>query len=189
MRRIVRSSLGDDADYTTFLGVAFPHNQAQILPYNRTVKDLGGRSRRRIFWPRSVAVSSTEPGPASPVKRGDIAMYFDGAWQHAAPSRSLPESRSDWVARRQRASESAARAGSRDRRRAHGQAHRFRRRRREEPASSRRLVDTGHAAVAFSLYPVSVDDLMAVSDAGAIMPPKSTWFEPKLSDGLLIHLI
>ena len=51
------------------------------------------------------------------------------------------------------------------------------------------LVDTGQAAVAFSLYPVSVGDLMSVSDAGAIMPPKSTWFEPKLRDGLLIHLI
>ena len=52
-----------------------------------------------------------------------------------------------------------------------------------------RLVDSGRAAVAFALYPVSVADLMAVSDAGAIMPPKSTWFEPKLRDGLLIHLI
>ena len=51
------------------------------------------------------------------------------------------------------------------------------------------LVDSGKAAVAFSLYPVSVSDLIAVSDAGAIMPPKSTWFEPKLRDGLLIHLI
>jgi uncharacterized protein (DUF1015 family) len=50
-------------------------------------------------------------------------------------------------------------------------------------------VDSGRAAVAFSMFPVSVDDLMAVSDAGAIMPPKSTWFEPKLRDGLLVHLI
>jgi uncharacterized protein (DUF1015 family) len=50
-------------------------------------------------------------------------------------------------------------------------------------------VDSGKAAVAFSLYPVGVDELMAVSDAGDIMPPKSTWFEPKLRDGLLIHLI
>ena len=55
--------------------------------------------------------------------------------------------------------------------------------------SSQRLVDSGQAAVAFSLFPVSVADLMAVSDAGAIMPPKSTWFEPKLRDGLLIHVI
>lgn len=52
-----------------------------------------------------------------------------------------------------------------------------------------RLVDSGKAAVAFSLYPVSVGDLIAVSDAGEIMPPKSTWFEPKLRDGLLIHVI
>mgnify|MGYP003778545093 CR=1 FL=1 len=52
-----------------------------------------------------------------------------------------------------------------------------------------KLVDNGKAAVAFSLYPVSLDDLINISDAGEIMPPKSTWFEPKLRDGLLIHLI
>ena len=52
-----------------------------------------------------------------------------------------------------------------------------------------KLVDQGRAAVAFSLHPVGVADLMAVADAGAIMPPKSTWFEPKLRDGLLIHVI
>jgi uncharacterized protein (DUF1015 family) len=52
-----------------------------------------------------------------------------------------------------------------------------------------KTVDAAHAVVAFSMYPVSVDDLIAVSDAGAIMPPKSTWFEPKLRDGLLIHQI
>jgi uncharacterized protein (DUF1015 family) len=52
-----------------------------------------------------------------------------------------------------------------------------------------KLVDSGKASVAFSLYPVSVQDLMNISDAGEIMPPKSTWFEPKLRDGLLTHLI
>jgi uncharacterized protein (DUF1015 family) len=56
-------------------------------------------------------------------------------------------------------------------------------------AALEQLVDAGKAAVAFSLYPVSVVELMSVSDAGAIMPPKSTWFEPKLRDGLLIHEI
>ena len=56
-------------------------------------------------------------------------------------------------------------------------------------AELERLVKSGKAAVAFSLYPVSVAELMAVSDAGAIMPPKSTWFEPKLRDGLLINVI
>ena len=57
------------------------------------------------------------------------------------------------------------------------------------PAELQRLVDSGKAAVAFSLHPVSVSDLMDVSDAGEIMPPKSTWFEPKLRDGLLIHVL
>jgi uncharacterized protein (DUF1015 family) len=52
-----------------------------------------------------------------------------------------------------------------------------------------RLVDSGEAAVAFSLFPTTMDDLLAVSYAGEIMPPKSTWFEPKLKDGLLIHQI
>jgi uncharacterized protein (DUF1015 family) len=52
-----------------------------------------------------------------------------------------------------------------------------------------KLVENGKAKVAFSMYPVSVDDLMRISDAGEVMPPKSTWFEPKLRDGLLTHLI
>ena len=57
------------------------------------------------------------------------------------------------------------------------------------PAQLEALVSSGQAAVAFSMYPVSVADLMAISDAGGIMPPKSTWFEPKLRDGLLSHMI
>jgi len=57
------------------------------------------------------------------------------------------------------------------------------------PAELEKLVNSGRFAVAFSMYPVSVDDLMAISDAGGIMPPKSTWFEPKLRDGLLSHVI
>jgi uncharacterized protein (DUF1015 family) len=52
-----------------------------------------------------------------------------------------------------------------------------------------RLVNSGKAAVAFSMFPVTLDDLIGISDAGEIMPPKSTWFEPKLRDGLLIHVI
>jgi uncharacterized protein (DUF1015 family) len=56
-------------------------------------------------------------------------------------------------------------------------------------AELEKLVNSGKAAVAFSLYPVSVNDLMDIADAGEVMPPKSTWFEPKLRDGLLVHLI
>ncbi|HXH07281.1 MAG TPA: hypothetical protein VNI83_11920, partial [Vicinamibacterales bacterium] len=57
------------------------------------------------------------------------------------------------------------------------------------PAALEALVDAGRAAAAFAMYPVGVDDLMRVADAGGILPPKSTWFEPKLRDGLLVHLI
>jgi len=57
------------------------------------------------------------------------------------------------------------------------------------PAELARLVDSGKAAVAFAVFPTTIDDLVAIADAGGIMPPKSTWFEPKLRDGLLIHLI
>src|SRR5262249_18773329 len=81
---IVRSSLGNDADYTTFLGVAFPHNQAQILPYNRTVKDLGGRSRAD-FLEAVRNRFSLKRGPATPARRGEIAMYFDGTWSTLRP--------------------------------------------------------------------------------------------------------
>ena len=169
------------------LAVAFPHDQVQILAYNRTVKDLSGLSADD-FMKAVRERFSVEPGPGTPARRGDIAMYFQGAWHTVrplvAPDATDPigsldvsvlqdgllapvlkiadvrtDKRIDFVggARGTRALEQA--------------------------------VDSGKAAVAFALYPVSVADLMAVSDAGEIMPPKSTWFEPKLRDGLLIHVI
>ena len=180
-------SLGDGADASTMLAVAFPHDQVQILPYNRTVKDLGGLTPEQFM----AAVGErfeVAPGPAAPSRRGTIAMYFQKAWHWLQP-RSVPDpsdaigsldvsvlqdgllapilkiadvrtdKRIDFV------------GGARG------------------TGALEKLVDSGKAAVAFSLYPVSVADLMAVSDAGAIMPPKSTWFEPKLRDGLLIHVI
>ena len=180
-------SLGDGADASTMLAVAFPHDQVQILPYNRTVKDLGGLTPEQFM----AAVGErfeVAPGPAAPSRRGTIAMYFQKAWHWLQP-RSVPDpsdaigsldvsvlqdgllapilkiadvrtdKRIDFV------------GGARG------------------TGALEKLVDSGKAAVAFSLHPVSVADLMAVSDAGAIMPPKSTWFEPKLRDGLLIHVI
>jgi uncharacterized protein (DUF1015 family) len=129
-----------------------------------------------------------EPGPASPVKRGDIAMYFDGTW---STLRTLARSRNQdpigsldvSVLQNQLFDPVLGITDVRTDKRVDfiggGRG----------TGELERLVDTATAAVAFSLYPVSLDDLMAASDAGAIMPPKSTWFEPKLRDGLLIHLI
>ncbi|OFW29111.1 MAG: hypothetical protein A3H97_02860 [Acidobacteria bacterium RIFCSPLOWO2_02_FULL_65_29] len=185
-RRGAGTSLGDEADYHTMLAVAFPHDQVRILPYNRSVSDLGGLSAERFL--QAVAERFTvEPGLATPA-RGAIAMYFDRRWQTLRP-RARPDptnaigsldvsvlqdgllapvlnitdirtdARIDFV------------GGARG------------------TGVLEQAVESGRAAVAFSLFPVSVADLMAVSDAGAIMPPKSTWFEPKLRDGLLIHVI
>jgi uncharacterized protein (DUF1015 family) len=168
-----------------FLAVAFPHDQVQILPYNRVVKDLGGLTSD-AFTTAVGEAFRVQAGQASPSKRGDISMYFAGAWQTMRPR--VPPDSSDAIGSLDvsvlqdrlltpilgiqdvRTDKRIDFVGG-----ARG------------TGELERLVDSGKAAVAFSLYPVSVNELMSVSDVGAIMPPKSTWFEPKLRDGLLIH--
>jgi len=181
------TSLGDGADYNTMLAVAFPHDQVRILPYNRIVRDLGGLTPDSLLE----AVGrrfEIEAGPDTPVAQGQISMYVKGCWRTVRP-RARPTG-SDAIASLDvsvlQDELLSPVLGIRD----------VRTDKRIDFVSGARgtkaleqLVDSGKAAVAFSLYPVSVADLMAVSDAGAIMPPKSTWFEPKLRDGLLSHLI
>ena len=170
-----------------FLAVAFPHDQVQILPYNRIVKDLG-QLTPDAFMHAVREAFEVQPGPASPAKRGDIAMYFGGAWHTLRPR--VMADRSDAIG-----SLDVSVLQDRllvpilgiedirtDKRIDFVEGARG-------TAELERLVKSGKAAVAFSLYPVSVAELMAVADAGAIMPPKSTWFEPKLRDGLLINVI
>ena len=186
-RGIARRAAGEDADYTTFLGVAFPHNQVQILPYNRVVKDFGG-STPEAFLDAVRARFEIDAGAATPVARGEIAMYFKGGW-HTLRSRVPPDESDaikslDVTVLQDHLLEPVLKiADVRTDTRIDfvGGARGTR--------ALEQLVDGGKAAVAFSLYPVSISDLMSVSDAGGIMPPKSTWFEPKLRDGLLIHLI
>jgi uncharacterized protein (DUF1015 family) len=186
-RKIAPTLLDDGADYTTFLGVAFPHDQVQILSYNRVVKDLGGLAPEE-FLGQVRERFDVGAGTATPARRGDIAMYFQNAW-HRLRARVAPDSADAIGSLDVSVLQEALLApilkiadirtdkridfvgGARG------------------AAELERQVNSGKAAVAFSLYPVSVADLMNVSDAGAIMPPKSTWFEPKLRDGLLIHLI
>jgi uncharacterized protein (DUF1015 family) len=186
-RGLPGTSLGDGADCATLLAVAFPDNCVQILPYNRVVKDLAGLSPD-AFLQAIGGRFELEKGPAAPTRRGDISMYVQGAW-YTLRSR-IPPNRSDPIASLDvsvlldgllapvlkitdvRTDTRIEFVGG-----ARG------------TGELERLVDSGRAAVAFSMFPVTVDDLMAVSDAGAIMPPKSTWFEPKLRDGLLIHVI
>jgi uncharacterized protein (DUF1015 family) len=193
------AGLANGADAATMLGVAFPHDQVQILPYNRVVKDLGALSPD-AFMSAVRERFDVAPGPATPARRGEIAMYFQRAWHTLRPRTQNPEpgTRTPNAERRTPNPIDALDVSVL-------QEHLLapvleiadvRTDKRIDFVGGARgtggletLVDSGKAAVGFSLYPVSVADLIAVSDAGEIMPPKSTWFEPKLRDGLLIHLI
>jgi uncharacterized protein (DUF1015 family) len=180
-------ALGDGADFNTVLAVAFPHDQVQILPYNRIVKDLAAASPEQFLDAVSAAFTIT-PGPATPGRQGDIAMYFQQQWRTLRPRLAVdpsdPIGALDVSVLQDRLLTPILGIGD------------IRTDKRVDFVGGARgtseleaLVNRGTAAVAFSLFPVSVSDLIAVSDAGAIMPPKSTWFEPKLRDGLLIHVI
>jgi uncharacterized protein (DUF1015 family) len=186
-RGVPGETLGDGADVDSVLAVAFPHNQVQILPYNRVVKDLAGTSPEQ-FLEAVGAVFSLSSGPDAPGRPGEIAMYLQHQWRTLRPRLAVdlsdPIESLDVSVLQDRLL--APILGIND----------IRTDKRVDFVGGARgtneleaLVNSGKAAVAFSLYPVSVADLMAVSDAGEIMPPKSTWFEPKLRDGLLIHVI
>jgi uncharacterized protein (DUF1015 family) len=168
-----------------FLGVAFPAGQVRILPYNRTVKDLGGRSPAQFLEELGRKVPITPDAPPAPVRRGDVSFYLDGRWYGIRlPNPSPADDALDVSLLQEQVLEPILGIGDV----------------RTDPRidfvggargteALQAAVDGGKAAVAFSLYPVAVDDLMRIADANEIMPPKSTWFEPKLRDGLLIHEI
>jgi uncharacterized protein (DUF1015 family) len=172
----------------TFIAVAFPHDQVQILPYNRTVQDLGGRSADDFLSELRSKFAVAE-GSASPRRKGEVSMYLAGRWHSVDLSRATPEddtraSRLDVALLQRNVLEQLLRIGDiRSDKRIDFVGGARGTRKLEE------AVDSGRAGVAFSLFPVTIQDLMAISDAGGIMPPKSTWFEPKLRDGLLIHSI
>jgi uncharacterized protein (DUF1015 family) len=175
-------------EHDRVLAVAFPDNQTQILAYNRVVKDLNDHDVAQFLDAVRMYVAVDDMPSATPPRKGQAAMYVAGKWytlgldsvarkgdkaaeldvsvlQDAVlePVLGIKDVRTD-----QRVDFVGGIRGA---------------------AELERLVDSGQAAVAFSLYPVTVGDLMAIADAGGIMPPKSTWFEPKLRDGLLSHLI
>lgn len=176
-------------DYNFFLAVAFPAEQLQILPYYRVIKDLNGQSPESIlsFLEKSFAVTQgSNPDP----QRGQFSMYLGGNWyglspkQVPSPAQASPSARLDVSILQNQVLDPLF--GIKD------------------PRTDKRidfvggirgtrelvdLVDSERAQVAFSLHPTTVGDLMEISDAGEIMPPKSTWFEPKLRDGLLSHVI
>jgi len=169
----------------TFLAVAFPHDQVQILAYNRLVKDLGSHQRPGELIEAVGKTHQLAPGPAVPARQGEVSMFVAGHWLTVPLKRSSGHSPSDSLdvslLHDQILAPCLGIGDERTDKRIDfvggGRG----------TSALEYAVGSGKAAVAFSLAPVSVQDLMAISDAGEIMPPKSTWFEPKLRDGLLIH--
>jgi uncharacterized protein (DUF1015 family) len=182
------ANIGNE-EYHFFQCVLFPDRQLQILPYNRIVRDLNGLSQAEFLARLQTSFSVFENAAPSPPARRQWSMYLAGRWyglalkDDAETNAGIVESldvsilqdllldsilgikdvrtdkRIDFV------------GGIRG------------------TEELEKLVNEGQAAVAFSVYPTTIDDLLKVSDAGEIMPPKSTWFEPKLRDGLLSHQI
>ena len=176
-------------EYNFFLSVLFPADQLKILPYNRVVKDLNRMTPAQFLDAVRGQFSLEEAASGSPSSKGDICMYLEGRWYllKTEPGHADAEdviSSLDVSILQQRVLDPLL--GIKD----------VRTDKRIDfvggirgTAALEQMVDSGQAAVAFSLYPVTVDELMAIADAGEIMPPKLTWFEPKLRDGLLSHLI
>ncbi|MEZ5543152.1 MAG: DUF1015 family protein [Pseudomonadota bacterium] len=173
-----------DAD-GVFLTVIFPHSQMQILDYNRVVRDLAGMSAEQFLARVSAGCRVVPAGSAvHPQRPGECGMYLAGQWyQLDLAAGTLPDDpveRLDvsLLADRVLAPVLGITDPRRDKRidfvggiRGLGELE--------------RRVDSGEMAVAFALHPTRMEDLMAVADAGEVMPPKSTWFEPKLADGLV----
>ncbi|MBK7258562.1 MAG: DUF1015 domain-containing protein [Ignavibacteriae bacterium] len=179
-----------DEEYNFFLAVLFPAPQLRIMDYNRVVKDLNGRTEeaffaelRKVF---SVAPAATQHRPA---RKGEYGMYMKGRWYILTAPSSLtsiadPVERLD-VSILQKYLLAPV-LGI------------------DDPRTSKRIdfvggirglgelekrVDSGEMTVAFAMFPTSIDELLAIADAGQIMPPKSTWFEPKLRDGVVVHMV
>ena len=176
-------------EYNFFQCVLFPDNQLRILPYNRVVKDLNGMSKVELLARVKESFSISQSASPSPKQRGQWSMYLDGQW-YGLELRDTIEKPSGVVESldvsilQDRLLDPIL--GIKD----------VRTDKRIDFVGGIRgteelekLVNEGKAAVAFSLYATTIEDLLKVSDAGEIMPPKSTWFEPKLRDGLLSHEI
>jgi uncharacterized protein (DUF1015 family) len=176
-------------NYNYFLTVIFPDSQVRILAYNRIVRDLNGLSQAEFIEAIKSQFTVSENANPEPEQRGKWSMYLEGKWYglQLSPDATLPASTVaslDASVLQDRLLDSIL--GIKD----------IRTDKRVDFVGGlrgtkelERLVNEGKAAVAFSLYPTTVEQLLMVSDANEIMPPKSTWFEPKLRDGLLIHMI
>lgn len=174
-------------DYNFVVAGIFPENELRILPYNRVVKDLNGLSADEFLHRLGADFTVAQSDDSTPRKPGEICLYLGAAWYQLnlkeeahgelierldvsvlqnrilAPILKIEDAQTD-----NRIEFVGGARGSRE---------------------LEKIVDSGRMAAAFAMFPTAIEDLLQVSDVGGVMPPKSTWFEPKLRDGLLVHLI
>ena len=181
-----RQGTGHSAYY---LNVIFPHDQVRILPYNRVLSDLNGLSPASLLERLGRVFHILPEGNATPASKHEIALYLGGRWVTLQFLRQFTEI-ADPI---ERLDVTLLQT--------HVLAPIFGI---DNPRTSKRinfvggirgipelerLVNSGDYACAFSMFPTGVEELMQIADAGGIMPPKSTWFEPKLRDGMFCHLL
>jgi uncharacterized protein (DUF1015 family) len=188
-RRDANAAHTGDEEYNVFLAALFPADQVRILAYNRVAHDLGGSGPGEFLERLRESFQVTAAAAPAPDRPGTFSMYLDGSWYALAPRPGVVQT-DDPVEALDAAVLQRVVLGP-----LLGI---------DDPRLSDRIdfvggirgtgelerrVDRRGAGVAFSLFPVSLDQLMAVADAGRFLPPKSTWFEPKLRSGLLVHEI
>ncbi|MBX3729867.1 MAG: DUF1015 domain-containing protein [Candidatus Sumerlaeia bacterium] len=181
-----------DAPWNSFITVAFPHDQVRILDYNRVVQDLNGLSPDALLAALAQVADVGAPQGEAPRLRGkgELALYLAGQWRTLQWKPAVLARATDPVAALDvsvlqdnvLAPLLAIGDPRLDKRIAFVGGIRG-------TGELQRLVDSGAAAVAFALFPTSLEDLMTIADQGGLMPPKSTWFEPKLRDGMAVHLL
>jgi len=171
-----------------FLAVIFPHHQMQILPYNRVLKDLNGQSPEQFLKKLETLFVISKNGSATPKRKFELGFYFQGKWQTLslqpkALRKDAIENLDVTLLQKNILSPVFGIDDPRTSKRINfvGGIR--------GTAELEKLVNSGEYACAFSMFPTSIEDLMAIADAGGIMPPKSTWFEPKLRDAMFCHLI
>jgi len=186
----VAKARGGNGAHQQFLAVVFPHHQMTILDYNRVVRDLNGRSVDALLAElRKNFTVTPSDAPVRPGAAGEFGMFAGGRWYRLVIDPKLipasdPIGRLPVTLLARHVLEPLF-----------GIADQRTDKRIDFVGGARGLegleqrVRSGEMAAAFALYPTQLSDLMAVADAGRIMPPKSTWFEPKLADGVVSHVL
>ena len=172
-----------------FLTVIFPHNQMQILPYNRVLKELNGLTPPELLKKLEETFNIIRMGTATPTRKHELGLFLNKRW-HTLTFKSKLTAVNDPIEKLDvtllqknvlapifgiddpRTSKKINFVGGI-----------------RGTAELEKLVNSGEYACAFSMFPTSIEDLMSIADAGGIMPPKSTWFEPKLRDAMFCHML